>query len=1023
MILLKRITNKIFMLFLIFIIYNIKAQIDERYKNYYFNNTPNAPTTSSFLRYGDIQNNEYTGTNSLGIPLFDVKSGNIKFGLVLQYISGNGIKARDEATSVGLGWDIPLPTITQSVLGYNDLSGIASLKVDLSYNPDGPPFPILNYNQKYYLKKAGYPVPTDFIKQPEKGKYSYFWSQDIILPINGIFKDINNNINYDTSPDVFTLNLFGEKILFIDENYETSQYGASHNFNFKTLDNKGYKITYINDIFKIIAPNGNTYEFADKEEIGIFSMEKDQRNYHLTKITDINNNIIQLEYEHYDVDILPPTSRNLNYTYNYTQTIGGNGSNIPTNDGWGADGQYDYMTPGSPPPYFGTTVVNLYEVPSLIIKSKIYNQSLIKTITGNFGRIVFNYSNRLDYPTKKLDNIVLKNYSESTVRNIIFDYDYFTSLSNSNDPTLNDFDNNRKYKRLKLNSLILNGNDEKYLFEYNTIELPSKVSNSTDYWGLYNGGNTNKTLYPNPNDFNISINIPITDLNNNKKNADILFAKAGILEKVIYPTKGYSIFDYELNTANNLFFPTNWTSKLNVGGGLRLKSQFDYNSNNNKVNETDFLYEGGISMNPLSLIKNATYTTYESMPSLGGCKGGIKSYSVVTMKGANDNTASSLSSGDILGYSKVTKIIKNVLDQTSYKIETYYSNNPDKYYLFYEEQLPVVMPSIKANGTDNGNILSQYTYNSSNLKIKETINSYNTVYSNIYYGTSFQKTSRYLNYCTVDGGRMNVPISIIGQFSIFSKESLLSSSTIIDYINGQELQTVITNYYNDNNLLSQKSTLTPASTQISESFSYSSLIPRLSQANILSENTEKRVYKNGRQILYQTTNYNDTSHYNPTSILTYDLLNNNNSYTEVTYDKYDSKGNLQQYTTKDGISTVIIWGYDHTHPIAKIEGAQLSGISQSLIDTIVNASNTDAQNGTETSEQNLISALDTFRSDASLSGYQISTYTYDPLIGVRSITPPSGIREYYRYDAANRLEKVIDSDKKVLKEFKYNYKN
>jgi len=161
----------------------------------------------------------------------------------------------------------------------------------------------------------------------------------------------------------------------------------------------------------------------------------------------------------------------------------------------------------------------------------------------------------------------------------------------------------------------------------------------------------------------------------------------------------------------------------------------------------------------------------------------------------------------------------------------------------------------------------------------------------------------------------------------------------------------------------------------------------------------------------------------PLSVKSYDVLNNNASYTEATYDKYDPKGNLQQYTTKDGISTVIIWGYDHTQPIAKIEGAQLSGISQSLIDTIVNASNTDAQNGTETSEQNLISALDTFRSDASLSGYQISTYTYDPLIGVRSITPPSGIREYYRYDTANRLEKVIDSDKKVLKEFKYNYKN
>ncbi|REC69944.1 hypothetical protein DRF60_20945, partial [Chryseobacterium elymi] len=75
------------------------------------------------------------------------------------------------------------------------------------------------------------------------------------------------------------------------------------------------------------------------------------------------------------------------------------------------------------------------------------------------------------------------------------------------------------------------------------------------------------------------------------------------------------------------------------------------------------------------------------------------------------------------------------------------------------------------------------------------------------------------------------------------------------------------------------------------------------------------------------------------------------------------------------------------------------------------------------SEQSLISALDLFRNNSALSTYQITTYTYDPLIGVRSITPPSGIRELYKYDTANRLEKVIDINGKVLKEYKYNYKN
>ncbi|ROI01582.1 hypothetical protein EGI16_16945 [Chryseobacterium sp. G0240] len=161
----------------------------------------------------------------------------------------------------------------------------------------------------------------------------------------------------------------------------------------------------------------------------------------------------------------------------------------------------------------------------------------------------------------------------------------------------------------------------------------------------------------------------------------------------------------------------------------------------------------------------------------------------------------------------------------------------------------------------------------------------------------------------------------------------------------------------------------------------------------------------------------------PTSVLSYDLQNPTVSTTEVLYDKYDSQGNLQQYTTKDGVSTVIIWGYNISQPIAKIEGAKLTDIQPSLISAIVAASNTDASAAPGNDESALLSALNTFRNNNALSAYQITTYTYDPLIGVRSITPPSGIRESYIYDAAGRLEKVIDANGKVLKEMKYNYKN
>ena len=202
---------------------------------------------------------------------------------------------------------------------------------------------------------------------------------------------------------------------------------------------------------------------------------------------------------------------------------------------------------------------------------------------------------------------------------------------------------------------------------------------------------------------------------------------------------------------------------------------------------------------------------------------------------------------------------------------------------------------------------------------------------------------------------------------------------------------------------------------------------RLINANMIAVTLETSVLQKqnsadpGKIIGKTETKYDNPAHLFPSSVLSFDFQNI--SSTEVTYDQYDSKGNIQQYTTKDGFSTTIIWGYNQTQPIAKVEGALLSNIPQSLIAAIVSASEADASN--PLNEPALIDALDAFRKNTALSGYQIITYTYDPLIGVTSITPPSGIREVYLYDSANRLKEIRENDAagKILKEFKYNYKN
>jgi hypothetical protein len=159
----------------------------------------------------------------------------------------------------------------------------------------------------------------------------------------------------------------------------------------------------------------------------------------------------------------------------------------------------------------------------------------------------------------------------------------------------------------------------------------------------------------------------------------------------------------------------------------------------------------------------------------------------------------------------------------------------------------------------------------------------------------------------------------------------------------------------------------------------------------------------------------------PLSVKSYDIPNNTFS-TEVTFNKYDEKGNLQQYTTKDGTPVSIVWGYNSTQPIAKVEGityAQL--VSSGLISPIVSASDSDASN--PNNEGALLTTLDTFRRSAALQNTKVTTLTYDPLIGVTNIISSQGIRETYKYDSANRLEKVSDQEGKALKDIIYNYKH
>ena len=122
----------------------------------------------------------------------------------------------------------------------------------------------------------------------------------------------------------------------------------------------------------------------------------------------------------------------------------------------------------------------------------------------------------------------------------------------------------------------------------------------------------------------------------------------------------------------------------------------------------------------------------------------------------------------------------------------------------------------------------------------------------------------------------------------------------------------------------------------------------------------------------------------------------------VTYDKHDANGNVLQYTDDRGIVNSIIWGHNDALPI--VQGV---GVNHT---TLKNAYDLVGGN------------LNTLHAHPTLSGALITTYTYDPLVGITSVTDPNGQTTHYTYDDLKRLELVKDHQTYILQRYQYHYK-
>jgi len=223
-------------------------------------------------------------------------------------------------------------------------------------------------------------------------------------------------------------------------------------------------------------------------------------------------------------------------------------------------------------------------------------------VTNTNGRIDLDYNhNRIDLDNDvALTDLILYDFRGVLVDHYTFEYDYFESLSstlNTVIPTV-DVSQNQRLKRLKLEGVSQiknNDTNKQYKFTYNTLtKLPGRLSFAQDYWGFFNGKTGNNHFFPKVQyrDGNIIIENNI----GGDRSVHLDKTKAWVLNKIQYPTGGYTEYEYELNRVNSL--PAPLALSFNAFDAVTLVEDLEINpGTTNTVQNIAFnpsVYTGGV---------------------------------------------------------------------------------------------------------------------------------------------------------------------------------------------------------------------------------------------------------------------------------------------------------------------------------------------------------------------------------------------------------------------------------------------
>lgn len=243
------------------------------------NVVPPSPDAAVLMKFGDVPVSPYTGTADVNVPIYTIQVKGLSLPIALDYHTG-GVKVKEEATWVGLGWNLsPGGMISRTINDHDDF-GTASL-----------PYFTTQVPQPDADMAATQPFPAT--GTPTLGPYMYdFFCTYEVGTSNGNY-DFSNAFNqgvaiYDMEPDLFSYNIPGHSGKFILTRAGNVVLQKQENIKIQFPSN-GASFTVIDD-------QGNKYYFGVHDQTPSAGGEQSATVWYMTKIVTQQNDSIVFNY-------------------------------------------------------------------------------------------------------------------------------------------------------------------------------------------------------------------------------------------------------------------------------------------------------------------------------------------------------------------------------------------------------------------------------------------------------------------------------------------------------------------------------------------------------------------------------------------------------------------------------------------------------------------------------------------------------------------------------------------------------